>query len=214
MKKISIFSLAILSIIILSGCGGGGSSPTGSSYYDTGDGEGSGNNSGGNNNGGNNNDGTDVMNISVTVSGGKYVINGVTTGSLSLEKGMTYTFTNSSNSAHPFRLSQTMDGTHSGGTIYSLGVTYSGNILTFVVPSTAPATLYYYCTVHAAMGGSGSISISGASGSTYWLECQKAKPMNTYWKGSLPHANSFEIPIASPSETARYIFAGKTVIIT
>ena len=163
MKKISIFSLALLSIILLSSCGGG-SSPTGSSYYDLGDGEGSGNNSGGNNSGGNNDDGADVMNISVTVSGGKYVINGVATGNLSLEKGMTYTFTNSSNSAHPFRLTQTMDGTHSGGSIYSLGVTYSGNILTFVVPSTAPATLYYYCTVHAGMGGSGSISISGASG--------------------------------------------------
>ena len=107
------------------------------------------------------------MNITVSASGGKYVVNGLTTGSLSLEKGMTYTFTNSSNSAHPFRLSTTMDGTHGGGSTYVLGVTYSGNVLTFVVPSTAPTTLYYYCTVHPGMGGSSSISISGSTNTTY-----------------------------------------------
>ena len=169
MKKVSILSLALLSIIFLSSCSGG-SSPTGSSYSnETGSGEGSGNtgggnNGGGNNGGGNNNGGgTGVTNIAVSSSGGVYVINGVTTGNLSLEKGMTYTFTNSSNSAHPFRLSATMDGTHGGGSTYGIGVTYSGNVLTFVVPSTAPTTLYYYCTVHAGMGGSGSITITGGT---------------------------------------------------
>ena len=160
MKKVSILSLALFSIIFLSSCGGG-SSPTGSSYNnETGNGGdyggGSGNTGGGNNNGG----GTGVTNIAVSVSNGKYVINGISTGNLSLEKGMTYTFTNSASSAHPFRLSTTMDGTHGGGSTYGSGVTYNGNVLTFVVPSTAPTTLYYYCTVHAGMGGSGSISIS------------------------------------------------------
>ncbi len=108
---------------------------------------------------------TPPTNISVTVSAGKYVINGVTTGNLSLEKGMTYTFTNSSGSAHPFRLSTAMDGTHGGGSTYSTGVSYSGSVLTFVVPTTAPTTLYYFCTIHQGMGGSGRISITGASGS-------------------------------------------------
>ena len=150
MKKLSILSLALFSIILLSSCGGG-SSPTGSSYSNEDSGE---------NGGGNNGGGTGTTNITVSVSSGKYVINGVTSGSLSLEKGMTYTFTNSSSSAHPFRLSQTADGAHSGGSIYSLGISYSGNVLTFVVPSTAPTTLYYFCTVHSGMGGSGSISIS------------------------------------------------------
>tara|TARA_B100000902_G_C27059361_1_gene788308 strand:+ start:263 stop:763 length:501 start_codon:yes stop_codon:yes gene_type:complete len=160
MKKLSILSLALFSIILLSSCGGG-SSPTGSSYSNEDSGEnGGGNNGGGNNGGGNNGGGTGTTNITVSVSSGKYVINGVTSGSLSLEKGMTYTFTNSSSSAHPFRLSQTADGAHSGGSIYSLGISYSGNVLTFVVPSTAPTTLYYFCTVHSGMGGSGSISIS------------------------------------------------------
>ena len=164
MKKVSILGLALLSIIFLSSCSGG-SSPTGSSYSnETGSGEGSGNTGGGNNGGGNNNGGgTGVTNIAVSTSGGLYVINGVTTGNLSLEKGMTYTFTNSSSSAHPFRLSATMDGTHGGGSTYGIGVTYSGNVLTFVVPSTAPTTLYYYCTVHAGMGGSGSITITGGT---------------------------------------------------
>jgi plastocyanin len=154
MKKVSILSLALFSFILLSSCGGG-SSPTGSSYN---------NESSGGTNDGNNSGGSGTTNIAVSASSGKYIINGITTGSLSLEKGMTYTFTNSSSSAHPFRLSQTADGTHSGGSSYSLGVSYSGNVLTFVVPSTAPATLYYFCTVHSGMGGSGSIAISGTSG--------------------------------------------------
>ena len=162
MKKVSILSLALFSIIFLSSCGGG-SSPTGSSYNnETGSGEGSGNTGGGNNNGG----GTNAVNITVSVvstsSGNKYALNGQTTGSIGIQTGQTYTFTNSSNSAHPFRLSTTMDGTHAGGSTYGLGVTYSGDVLTFAVPSTAPTTLYYYCSVHSGMGGSATITISQA----------------------------------------------------
>ena len=166
MKNISILTFAFLSMMMITSCGGGDS--TGPTYNNDGGGDtGGGNNNGGGNNGGGNNGGgtTPPTNISVTVSAGKYVINGVTTGNLSLEKGMTYPFTNSSGSAHPFRLSTAMDGTHGGGTTYSTGVSYSGSVLTFVVPTTAPTTLYYFCTIHQGMGGSGRISITGASGS-------------------------------------------------
>ena len=161
MKNISILTFAFLSMMMITSCGGGDS--TGPTYNNDGGGDtGVGNNNGGGNNGGGT---TPPTNISITVSAGKYVINGVTTGNLSLEKGMTYTFTNSSGSAHPFRLSTAMDGTHGGGSTYSTGVSYSGSVLTFVVPTTAPTTLYYFCTIHQGMGGSGRISITGASGS-------------------------------------------------
>ena len=171
MKNISILTFAFLSMMMISSCGGGGA--TGPTYNNDGGGDtgggsnnGGGNNGGGNNGGGNNGGGTTPpTNISVTVSAGKYVINGVTTGNISLEKGMTYTFTNSSGSAHPFRLSTAMDGTHGGGSTYGTGVSYNGSVLTFVVPATAPSTMYYFCTVHQGMGGSGRISITGASGS-------------------------------------------------
>lgn len=115
------------------------------------------------------------QNYTITVSnpgsGNKYYIDGVLQTTLVLTKGYTYTFnqSNSSNSSHPFRLSTTSDGTHGGGSQYTTGWTDNGGtagsnlISTFVVPSNAPSTLYYYCQYHSGMGG----QISIASGSSY-----------------------------------------------
>ena len=71
---------------------------------------------------------------------------------LELLEGNTYIF--SYPSAHPFALSTTNGGSHSGGSEYTTGVTRdtSANTLTYVVPSSAPQ-LYYYCTSHSGMGG-------------------------------------------------------------
>ena len=88
-----------------------------------------------------------TIHISVTDSGGKYVIDGVSQKTIELYEGNTYVFTHPS--AHPFRFS-----TDSGNTsAYSTGVTVNSTTqVTFVVPSGAP-TLYYYCTSHSNMGG-------------------------------------------------------------
>ena len=93
-----------------------------------------------------------TTNISVTDSGGVFLINGVAQQTLDLYEGNTYVF--SYPSGHPFALSETSGGTHSGGTEYTTGVTRdtSANTLTYVVPSSAPQ-LYYYCTSHNNMGG-------------------------------------------------------------
>ena len=97
-----------------------------------------------------------TLNIAVTVQnvGGsnKYFIDGVQQDTLNLLEGNTYVF--SYPSAHPFALSTTANGTHGGGSEYTVGVTRDtgANTLTYVVPSNAPQ-LYYYCTAHSNMGG-------------------------------------------------------------
>ena len=91
-----------------------------------------------------------TINISVTASGGVFLINGVAQDTLELFEGNTYVF--SYPSAHPFALSTTSN--NSGNAEYTTGVTRdtSANTLTYVVPTSAPQ-LYYYCTNHSNMGG-------------------------------------------------------------
>ena len=100
---------------------------------------------------------TDVkLNKTVTVAGGKFVIDGTSLAVLSLARGSTYVFnvSDSSVSGHPFRFSTTSDGTHGGGSEYTTGVTVSGtSTVTIAVASDAPDLLYYYCSNHSGMGG-------------------------------------------------------------
>jgi hypothetical protein len=67
-------------------------------------------------------------------------------------RGFTYAFDNSvSGGAHPFRIQSTQGLT---GTPYTTGQTGSGtSVLYWTVPMDAPTTLYYQCTIHAAMQG-------------------------------------------------------------
>ena len=84
----------------------------------------------------------------------KYYIDGSRQATVTLTEGNTYRFdqSDSSNSGHPLRLSTTSDGTHSGGTEYTTGVTTTSTYTQITVASGAP-TLYYYCTNHSGMGG-------------------------------------------------------------
>jgi hypothetical protein len=74
---------------------------------------------------------------------------------LYLYKGFTYVFNNTTGSSHPFYI-KTTPGTGTGNQ-YTSGVTnngsISGNKTIFTVPMNAPATLYYQCSLHAAMVG-------------------------------------------------------------
>ena len=66
-------------------------------------------------------------------------------------RGMTYAFDNGAGGAHPFRIQSTQGLT---GTPYTTGQTGSGtSVLYWTVPMDAPNTLYYQCTIHAAMQG-------------------------------------------------------------
>ena len=95
-------------------------------------------------------------------SSNKYGIDGSTATAdvtLTLVEGGTFRFdqSDSSNSGHPLRFSTTANGTHSGGSEYTTGVTTngtpgsSGAYTQIEVAADAP-TLYYYCTNHSKMG--------------------------------------------------------------
>ena len=82
----------------------------------------------------------------------KYFIDGVQQKSLVLKSGKTYTFTYPS--GHPFRFSETNDGTHGSGVTFDTNVDTSGSsTVTIEVSSSTPKTLYYFCTIHSGMGG-------------------------------------------------------------
>jgi sugar lactone lactonase YvrE len=104
----------------------------------------------------------------VTVAGGKFVIDGVSQDSLTLQEGQTYIFdqADASNGTHPLRLSTTSDGTHGSGTEYTTGVTTSGTpgssgAYTQIVVAVGAPTLYYYCSAHSGMGGTITIGVTG-----------------------------------------------------
>lgn len=102
----------------------------------------------------------------VTVSNGKFYIDGMETPTLSLLEHNVYRFnvSDSSNGAHPFRFSVTPDGTHASGSEYSTGVTVSGTqgssgSYVELSVTTSTSNLYYYCTSHPGMGNSGLLSV-------------------------------------------------------
>jgi hypothetical protein len=103
---------------------------------------------------------TFTVTVQSTGSGNKYFIDGVQQDTLTLGETGTYKFdqADSSNNNHPLRFSTTSNGTHSGGSEYTTGVTTNGTpgqagAYTQIVVATSAPTLYYYCTVHSGMGG-------------------------------------------------------------
>lgn len=129
----------------------------------------------------------------VTVAGGKFVIDGVSQDSLTLQEGQTYIFdqADSTNGTHPLRLSTTSDGTHGGGTEYTTGVTTSGTAgssgaYTQIVVAVGAPTLYYYCSAHSAMGGTITIGVTGVrkivknNGGTYQVNTNSTYGSETW----------------------------------
>ncbi len=103
---------------------------------------------------------TFTVTVSNPGSGNRYYLDGVLQAIPSLAYGATYRFdqSDSSNSGHPLRLSATSDGTHGGGSEYTVGVTTvgtpgsAGAYTEIQIANSAPSPLYYYCSVHSGMG--------------------------------------------------------------
>lgn len=97
--------------------------------------------------------GTTSFLVTADPNGGFYTINGGTNPSLTLQRGATYQFTINS-AGHPFYIMQ-IQGTDPTNA-WTFGVSGNGTTngtLTFTVPSGAPNTLFYDCSVHSAMTG-------------------------------------------------------------
>lgn len=107
-----------------------------------------------------------TLNITVD-NNNKFVVDGVSQKNIKLRRNKTYVFdqSNATNATHPLRFSTTNDGTHGGGVQYTTGVTPSGTPgtagakVTITTAANVPLTLYYYCSQHAGMGGTGTIKM-------------------------------------------------------
>jgi len=91
--------------------------------------------------------------FSVVATFPTYTINNLANPGLTLQRGLTYTFAVNA-TGHPFYI-KTIQST---GTVnaYNDGVTgngLQGGTLTFTVPASAPATLFYDCSIHSSMTG-------------------------------------------------------------
>ena len=102
---------------------------------------------------------------------------------LTFKRGSTYNLTISTGGSHPFYI-QTTDngGEYDSANVYNNGVTNNGTgsgIITFVVPSDAPDTLYYVCQYHGNMGNS--ISIVNESGNDGRTKVFKYNTTDSSW---------------------------------
>ena len=109
-----------------------------------------------------------TITITVTVAGGKFVLDGVSQATYSATPGNTYKFDQSDgpNGTHPLILSTTSDGTHNSGSAYTTGVTTSGTpgsggaYTQIEVTATTVQSLFYYCSSHSGMGGAFNVGSS------------------------------------------------------
>ena len=92
-----------------------------------------------------------------TSQGNKYQFNssGITAETLELVAGKTYSFSQPDSSAnHPFKLSETSNGSHAGGVPYTNGLNYTQGLTEFnFTPEMGSPDLFYYCSFHSGMGG-------------------------------------------------------------
>ena len=97
-----------------------------------------------------------TTNFDVTNNGmSSFSINGAANPTLTLIRGQSYVF-NVTALGHPFWITTARGAGDTDSNAFSDGVTGNGaspGTLTFVVPLTAPATLFYQCAFHDPMGG-------------------------------------------------------------
>ena len=114
-----------------------------------------------------------IRTFTVTVAGGKFVIDGVSQDTVNLAEGYTYKFdqADNTNNNHPFRFSTNSNNSPSAP--YTTGVTEvgvpgnAGAYTQIVVADPAPQ-LYYYCGNHPGMGGTANTEPADTWGLLQW----------------------------------------------
>jgi plastocyanin len=105
---------------------------------------------------------------------GKFVFDGFLNGvtpTMTIQRGSTYRFDLTGASGHALAFS-----TDSGNSsAYTTNVTTSAGVTELIVAASAPATLYYYCSNHAGMGGTMNVvdappSYAGNAGVSYQVD--------------------------------------------
>ena len=98
-----------------------------------------------------------------------FYIDGVPAPSITFQRGVTYVFDLSSPTLkqHPFALSESFNGTHSGGQPYTTSVVTVGKhgtegaLIAFTPHSDTALNIFFYCATHGLMGGSASPTVTG-----------------------------------------------------
>ena len=138
--------------------------------------------------------------ITVTVSGGNYLIDGTANQTITLVPSVTYRFdvSDSTNSGHPFRLATQADAANSSQ--FTTGVTVVGSKYVEVkLEQDAPSTLYYYCTNHSGMGGTINVGSTSYSNATTSADGLMSSADKTKLDGVATSANNYTLPTASSS---------------
>ena len=154
--------------------------------------------------------------VIVTVSGGKFYIDGTQQLQLSLQRGLSYRFdqSDSTNSAHPIKFSTLSDGTHNtpGGSEYTAGIVYSGTpgsagAYTEVTLSQSSPNLYYYCANHSGMGGSALGEITLKANGNVGIGATDPKSLLTVNAGNVSDAGTWAasaLAIENPTNIGAY----------
>ena len=111
----------------------------------------------------------DTQTYTVTVASvdgsNRFILDGSNYPAITLKRGYTYIFdqSDSSNTGHPIAFRTSDDSAYTSGVTTTGTAGSSGAKTTFVVPSDAPASLKYYCTVHGNSMGN-NITVTDADG--------------------------------------------------
>ena len=111
----------------------------------------------------------DTQTYTVTVASvdgsNRFILDGSNYPAITLKRGYTYIFdqSDSSNTGHPIAFRTSDDSAYTSGVTSTGTAGSSGAKTTFVVPSDAPASLKYYCTVHGNSMGN-NITVTDADG--------------------------------------------------
>ncbi len=151
----------------------------------------------------------------ITNSGsGAYLVNGVSNGLITFEKGKKYRI-HVNAAGHPFWI-QTVSGAYSSGNVYSTGITNGGTQAGHILvelPQNAPDSLYYACEYHSSMAGSISVTdkdVSGpktVSGASYTLQIIDST------KTIVTTATSGDVTITVPTNSSVNFPLGSTITL-